>query len=98
MKVGTTPVLTQSQRDEIWAICMQPTGRKRDAKSRMVALREAAANFGLKIKVKFKGHHDEETILQTNYENCDVVQKWIEENFNVPAPISCGKIFFFSNR
>ncbi len=98
MKVGTTPVLTNAQRYEIWAICMQPTGRKRDKQSRMIAMREAAANFGLKIKVKFKGHYDEETILQTNYENCDAVREWIEENFNVAFGVSCGKIFFFSNR
>ena len=96
MKIGTTRVLTEKQRDKVLLSCFGNDGRIRDNGKRLVAFQEASKVFNVKLRTVHKGHYDERIELMTNFDNYDEVGDYLRDQ-NIAFSTVNAKIGFHPN-
>jgi len=89
-----TSQLSQKERNEIWEGLANRTYAYSSLEKRIEAFKKAAEKFSLKMKISGKGTYEERYTLNTDYTNCDDVQDYIFENFNVGIGVISGKVTF----
>lgn len=95
MKVGTTPVLTEKQRNDTLKSCfLHPSTPK---SKKIAAMQAAAKHFGIKIKTSYKGKYDEVLTMMTNWDNYDMVNEWIFKKYGFTLGVCNAKIYIHPN-